>query len=149
MRRGMGQAQPMTEAQTAAWYAALPWWVKPFATTTGAIQDAYCFLNSSDPICVTNLYTPAVAAATAPGTPTGYNPATGNVDPSNTAGATDVIPYGPAISGALPPPPPSGDSCIASIATGDFSCIPAWLWALVAVVGVSFIAIELPSGRGR
>jgi hypothetical protein len=150
--RGMGQTQqPMTPAQAAAWYAALPWYVKPFASVTGAINSGYCFVNSSDPICATNLYTPSVATATAPGLPVNYNPATGTVDPSNTAGDTTVIPYGPAISDALPPPPSASDpaACLASIATGDFSCIPGWLWALVAVIGIGFAAIELPKMPSR
>lgn len=151
-KRGVGDTtqQPMTAAQAAAWYNALPWYVKPFASITGTIQSGYCFVNSSDPICATNLYTDQVAAATAPGLPTGYIPATGTVAPLNTTGQTDIAgSYSSAISDALPAVTPDAASCLEAIAAGDFSCIPGWAWGLLAVLGVGFFAIEIAPLMGR
>lgn len=152
-KRGVGDTtqQPMTATQAAAWYNALPWYVKPFATIEGGIESGYCFVNSSDPICATNLYTDQVAAATAPGTPTGYNSATGTVVPSNTTGQTDIAgSYAQAIADALPTPDTTSTAaCLEAIAAGDFSCVPGWAWALLTVLGVGFFAIEIAPMMGR
>jgi len=136
--RALGAAN-LTQAQLDAEYAALPWYIKPFATAEGAIQSAYCYFNPSDPACVTNLYTPAVAQATAPGVPVGYQAActdpadptscSSSVDPTNETGATQIAGnYGTAIAAALPPP-----STGLSI-PNPFS-IPSSVWVALAVVG--------------
>jgi hypothetical protein len=124
----------MTPAQSAAWYAALPWYVKPFASAEGAIQSGFCSLLPNNSACLTAsnpLYTQPVATATAPGLPVGYDPFTGTVSGDNITGATDVVDYASAIAQSLPSSSPDG-------APGGFS-VPGWLWIALAVVAAVFL----------
>lgn len=118
----------MTPAQEAAWFAGLPWWVKPFGLATEGIQ----WLVESNP-----LYTQRVATATAPGLPVGYDPTTGTVSALNTAGQTAPIDYASAVAESLP-----AASILAPVDTfaSDLSeGIPAWLWIALALVALFFL----------